>query len=96
MLNNILFSPVTLEVLREVIAEITEEAVRKVLSEHGERPDETLLTTEEVCQEFKVSRITLIKYNKQGKLVPNAKAGKQFTYKRCDCQKAFRYKLKNQ
>ncbi|MBX9853147.1 MAG: hypothetical protein K2X86_15495 [Cytophagaceae bacterium] len=87
---------ITVPILNEsAIETIIERTVMKVLAEQQALPkkDESLITTQQVCDEFHVSRITLNNYQKSGKLMPFGKAGKQHTYKRCDCEEAFRHKL---
>lgn len=93
MQEKILLSPITIEDLEALIERATEKSVQKVLRLDLEKPDETLLTTQQVCEEFKVSRITLNNYRKSGKLLPFSKAGKQHAYRRCDCRKAFHHKV---
>lgn len=63
MLNNVVFIPVSLENLEEIIEKIIQRSLKMALSEHSEKPDETLITTEEVCKEFRVSRMTLLNPN---------------------------------
>ena len=93
MQDKIVFVPISLEDLEALIERAAEKSIQKALNVEREKPDETLITTEQVIQEFKVSRVTLNNYRNSGKLLPFSKAGKQHAYRRCDCQKAFYYKI---
>ncbi|MCR6641062.1 MAG: helix-turn-helix domain-containing protein [Sporocytophaga sp.] len=87
---------ISLPILNEsTIQSIVERTVLRVLEAQKQiiKRDETLITTQEVCDEFRVTRVTLSNYQRTGKLLPYGKAGKQHTYKRCDCQDAFRHKM---
>jgi len=87
-----IFLSISIEELELLIERATEKSVQKILGEEREKPDETLLTTEQVIQEFKTTRVTLNNYRIAGRLLPFSKAGKQHAYRRCDCQKAFFHK----
>lgn len=78
----------------EALENTVERVLRRVLGENQDKPDETLLTTEEVCKKFHVSRVTLNNYRRERKLIPTSKAGKQFVYRMCDCIEALRHRLK--
>jgi hypothetical protein len=76
----------------EILENVVERVIRRVLGEELDKPDETLITTQQVCEKFQVSRITLNNYRKVGKLVPFSKAGRQYVYRICDCIQAFQHK----
>jgi predicted DNA-binding helix-hairpin-helix protein len=86
------FLQITIVELEGLIERATERSVQKIIGKEREKPDETLLTTEQVIAEFKISRVTLSNYKNSKKLLPYSKAGKQHAYRRCDCQKAFFHK----
>lgn len=89
MLNNIIFSPISIEELEALIERIADRSIQKALNLKQELSDDTLLTTSEICAEFKISRVTINNYKKAGKLIATSKAGKEHAFKRSDCIKAF-------
>jgi hypothetical protein len=80
----------------EAIEQIVERTIQRVLSlQNLPKEDTSLLTTQEVCEAYHISRVTLINYAKSGKLAPFSKAGKQHTYRKCDLDAALRHRAVN-
>ncbi len=80
----------------ENLEAIAERLFNKVstLLQNLPKEDTALLTTDQICDQYHISRVTINKYQNSGKLIPFSKAGKQHTFRKCDVDKAIQYSLK--
>lgn len=85
MTNNLIFSTITLEQLREVMADTFTEQLANFAPRH--KPEEEYLTAAQVANELQVSKVTLREWDKRNILKPS-RLGSRVRYLRSQINQA--------
>jgi len=85
MKDNLIFSTITLEQLREVMADTFKEQLANFTPLH--KPEEEYLTANQVAKELHVSKVTLREWDKRNILKP-ARLGSRVRYLRSQINQA--------
>lgn len=67
-MNDLIFSPIPLEDLLAPIRQLEEEVRRLVTNLTPPKPDDELLTIKDACDFLKVSKVSLHKWKREGKI----------------------------
>lgn len=73
----------------EQAQQLIEAAILKALQIHSgqQEQDNTLLTTQQVCTQYHITRMTLNTYTRTEKIFPQGRQGKHLLYRKSDCDK---------